>query len=1518
MKQKFKLLLIIFALLLVVVACKPEDPTPSDPTPTDNVPVISGAVDKTIERGSTFVPLQGITASDVEDGDLTGDIVYSGNVNPNVVGVYQATYTVTDSDGNTTSVTITVTVVLVDTEEPLISGAGDITIFVGDMSFNVMNGVTAEDTVDGTLTDEVEYTGVVDVWTPGEYNITYTVSDAAGNQASRVRKVTVSLGYFAFSDDNALMNGEFTVDDSEWDIVGATSSVTDGILSLDITSAATLSQSDLSGGVINLDVANFTLVKLVLTAKANANRDIHASIEQASTTADPISLTTTMAEYVQYFRMTEPLDLATFELDLGSATGVVDIQSIELFFGIPSDDEAPVLNVPQTDVFAPIDNMSALRSLVLRGVTAIDNIDGNITSKLTLDLDGIDITVPGTVEIPIVARDNAGNETVVERTVHLNIPFDTNVIKDPTFDDELDSTQWGLSGGGEQVTMYTSNGSLIVDVVSPGGWDSATSPYLRNVTTNQLLPENYYMFQFDVKAEKARQMRIRSGLELWSDPWIEDFQDGAVKNLQYQITTEWTTIYYVFYIDQALSAAGSNVVKFEIKLGTITWGSEESNNKISIDNAQFYLLTMEDDDPVISPVADKQLTFAVGDTAPDWTEYVTIFDTEDGSIPVTAAMVDDSDVDMDAVGTYDVVFTVTDSGGNTVSYTIQINVLAEADVTPPVLTINDALETTFDQFADITVDLKAYITAVDDIDGEIIITSAMIENDGFNINIAGTYQVVYTVQDSSGNIATETIEFTVVDKEGPVISGAADKTITIGEMFNPLDGVTVTDNVDGAIVLELSNVAGYELFVDESFVANAVGEFEVTYLVADALGNETELVITITVLQIEFDETLETDLLALQIPVQNDGGTIESVGVYNPDGSLTVTYNGVKGWYGSYSKITYSGVTLLEDRMYKLVIEAEAESARDVLVRFVGENGTAVQAFTGRLVVPIGETSAIYELIFSLDQTGPYNVQLQFGWEGNLNNASDANVMTFTQFKLVPEKVIEYDMDNAADLLALENAVGNDGGNIESVGEYNVDGSLTVTYNGVQGWYASYSKITYYQSLTEGLHYKLILEGKAETARDMLIRFVDGSGVAVPEFDGRLVVSLGTDFNLLEVTFVAPSTDTYNIQLQFGWEGFLTNASDANVMTFTQFLLVPEKTDVVPIESYYMLDDFEGYADQAALELVYTHRVPNAGANHNDEHVLLSPTSGAYGTQGVAFTYGAHSVTGWDLLRTKSNIDNTGLTNDHLYFAFWFKGDGVVTNIYVWLYWSGSQNSKLVNVSDVPAEGGYVYIALSEWGKTATDITQYAFGYDNPSTTGTVYIDQIMFITGPGAFELLEPISEPEALVFVIDDFEGYADQTAMNAIYTHRVPSAGANHDDEHILLGDFGSEGSKGVKFTAGDHGVTGWDIFRTENGFDNTGLTDDYEYFAFWFKGDGIVTSIYVWLYWSGSQDSKTIDVSGVPVDGGYVYIALSNWSKTATQITNFGVAFNYATVPASPTVVYIDDFMFIENPSVFDVE
>jgi len=166
--------------------------------PTDNDPVISGADNVTIEKNSAFVPLLGVTATDVEDGDLTSEIDYSGNVNPNAVGTYTATYTVTDSDGNVTIVNRTVTVVFTDVQAPLITGTANKSIYIGE-SFNPLTGVSASDTVDGTV--DVSYTGTVDIWEEGSYTLTYTASDEAGNDATATRVITVSFGDFVFGDE---------------------------------------------------------------------------------------------------------------------------------------------------------------------------------------------------------------------------------------------------------------------------------------------------------------------------------------------------------------------------------------------------------------------------------------------------------------------------------------------------------------------------------------------------------------------------------------------------------------------------------------------------------------------------------------------------------------------------------------------------------------------------------------------------------------------------------------------------------------------------------------------------------------------------------------------------------------------------------------------------------------------------------------------------------------------------------------------------------------------------------------------------------------------------------------------------------------------------------------------------------------------------------------------------------------------------------------------------------------------
>ncbi|HBL4736534.1 TPA: DUF5011 domain-containing protein [Listeria monocytogenes] len=76
----------------------------------NTAPVIN-AKDQTIKVGDVFNVLKGVTAKDNEDGDLTAKIkVTKDTVNKSKKGVYQVTYTVTDSGNLSASLTIKVTV----------------------------------------------------------------------------------------------------------------------------------------------------------------------------------------------------------------------------------------------------------------------------------------------------------------------------------------------------------------------------------------------------------------------------------------------------------------------------------------------------------------------------------------------------------------------------------------------------------------------------------------------------------------------------------------------------------------------------------------------------------------------------------------------------------------------------------------------------------------------------------------------------------------------------------------------------------------------------------------------------------------------------------------------------------------------------------------------------------------------------------------------------------------------------------------------------------------------------------------------------------------------------------------------------------------------------------------------------------------------------------------------------------------------------------------------------------------
>nr|WP_275940684.1 immunoglobulin-like domain-containing protein [Neobacillus terrae] len=158
-------------------------------TVLDNVkPVLAGIKDTAIHMGDVFNPLNGITATDNNDGNLTSKIVVKGSVNMNKADVYHLTYSVTDRFGNTASANRNVTVL--DNVAPVLSGVQDIQVTEGN-PFYPVDGISAWDNNDGDVTSKIEVTSSVNVNLAGSYSLTYYVSDQAGNTSSAFRTVTV-------------------------------------------------------------------------------------------------------------------------------------------------------------------------------------------------------------------------------------------------------------------------------------------------------------------------------------------------------------------------------------------------------------------------------------------------------------------------------------------------------------------------------------------------------------------------------------------------------------------------------------------------------------------------------------------------------------------------------------------------------------------------------------------------------------------------------------------------------------------------------------------------------------------------------------------------------------------------------------------------------------------------------------------------------------------------------------------------------------------------------------------------------------------------------------------------------------------------------------------------------------------------------------------------------------------------------------------------------------------------------
>ena len=151
-----------------------------------------------VEFGKTVNVLDGVTATDKEDGDLTSNIFYSGKVDFNTPGSYTIIYNVSDSDGN--EVTFERTFIVLpkktDSKPVILLDGTTIDVLIGT-EVDLLEGVSSSDEEDGDLTNSITYIGTVDVNTVGKYYITYSVTDLDGNTVSVTRTYNVYSDEFS-------------------------------------------------------------------------------------------------------------------------------------------------------------------------------------------------------------------------------------------------------------------------------------------------------------------------------------------------------------------------------------------------------------------------------------------------------------------------------------------------------------------------------------------------------------------------------------------------------------------------------------------------------------------------------------------------------------------------------------------------------------------------------------------------------------------------------------------------------------------------------------------------------------------------------------------------------------------------------------------------------------------------------------------------------------------------------------------------------------------------------------------------------------------------------------------------------------------------------------------------------------------------------------------------------------------------------------------------------------------------
>ena len=133
-------------------------------------------------------------------------------------------------------------------------------------------------------------------------------------------------------------------------------------------------------------------------------------------------------------------------------------------------------------------------------------------------------------------------------------------------------------------------------------------------------------------------------------------------------------------------------------------------------------------------------------------------------------------------------------------------------------------------------DIMAFIANISD-----MTETTVAYNVAPDFSVAGEQEVYIDVTDMGGNVTRVCSKLTIwEDTMAPVIEGAKDLYVTVGGSVSYKKGVTVTDDIDTDVELQI-NAEGVAL--------SEVGKYPVVYTATDDAGNQTVVEITVHVIE---------------------------------------------------------------------------------------------------------------------------------------------------------------------------------------------------------------------------------------------------------------------------------------------------------------------------------------------------------------------------------------------------------------------------------------------------------------------------------------------------------------------------------------------------------------------------------------------------------------------------------------------------------------------------------------------